>query len=192
VSPVEYASGKRPVRVYIAVCLQIHCKPFSSVLQAVKAETWWTVMLSDHVNLWVSVFMANDNYSNLLQRFLYRDRLCVNGTGCLECRHTHQYDALQGGVGGVRRTIPRTGERRLVDLPQHRHSVAGDVADIGRHQRSDHGRPPSRCPVTVRSTKQLPCPCLTRFPTVFRCAWTNRQLCVDTSINNWRLVVKLC
>jgi len=29
VSPVEYAGGKRSHRAYIAVCLQIHCKPLS-------------------------------------------------------------------------------------------------------------------------------------------------------------------
>jgi len=29
VSPVEYASGKRPLRAYIAVCLQIHYNPCS-------------------------------------------------------------------------------------------------------------------------------------------------------------------
>jgi len=29
VSPVEYAGGKRPLRAYIAMCLQVHCNPSS-------------------------------------------------------------------------------------------------------------------------------------------------------------------
>ena len=75
----------------------------------------------------------SDDWRGLFQWFLYRDRLGADGAGCLERRHTHQHDPLQGRVGGVRRTIPSAGERRLVHLPQHRHSVAGDVADIRRH-----------------------------------------------------------
>lgn len=117
----------------------------------------------------------------LLQWFLYRDRLRTDGAGRLECRHTHQYDALQGRVRCVCRAIPSSRERRLVDLPQHCHSMAGDFADIGWHQRSDYGRPSPLGLVTLHFTEQLPRPLSKHFPKVFLCAWTNQQFYVDTS-----------
>jgi len=37
VSPVEYAGGKRSLRAYTAVCLQIHCNPLSYYLVLLSA-----------------------------------------------------------------------------------------------------------------------------------------------------------
>lgn len=103
------------------------------------------------------VCFSTNNCGGTLQWFLYRDRLGADCARSLQCRHPHQHDTLQGRVGGVRRSIPGARERGLVHLPQHRYRVARDFADIGRHQRGDHGRPSPRSPVTLHFTEQLPC-----------------------------------
>ena len=129
-----------------------------------------SVELFQPIGCWLDCVGRSCGVNGLLQRFLYRDRLRADGAGCVKCRHTHQHYALQGRIGGVCRTIPRTGERRLVHLPQHCHSMAGDAADIGRHQCRDHGRPSSSCVVTLQSKEQLLHTFFKHFPTVFLCA----------------------
>jgi len=50
VSPVEYAGGKRPLRAYIAACLQIHCN-LSRLILRLRYTASMSLVLpgSDHV-----------------------------------------------------------------------------------------------------------------------------------------------
>ena len=68
----------------------------------------------------------------------------------LQHRHPDLDDALQGRLGGVRRSLPRARERRLVALPQHHSRLGGDAAVHVRHQLRHHAGAHAGCAVLMK------------------------------------------